>query len=70
MSNPGQTLGRYELIARIGEGGMAEVYLARQRGPKAFEKLVVVKVVVNEMVVVVVVVVVELGAAADEGEDR
>lgn len=45
MSNPGQTLGRYELIARIGEGGMAEVYLARQRGPKAFEKLVVVKTV-------------------------
>jgi serine/threonine-protein kinase len=38
-------LGRYELVARIGEGGMAEVYLARQRGPRQFEKLVVVKVV-------------------------
>lgn len=45
MSNPGRTLGRYELITRIGEGGMAEVYLARQRGPRAFEKLVVVKTV-------------------------
>jgi tRNA A-37 threonylcarbamoyl transferase component Bud32 len=45
MSTPGRTLGRYELIARIGEGGMAEVHLARQRGPKAFEKLVVVKTV-------------------------
>ncbi|MBK9034445.1 MAG: protein kinase [Myxococcales bacterium] len=45
MTNPGQTLGRYELIARIGEGGMAEVHLARQRGPRAFEKLVVVKTV-------------------------
>jgi serine/threonine protein kinase len=45
MATPGRTLGRYELITRIGEGGMAEVYLARQRGPKAFEKLVVVKTV-------------------------
>ena len=45
MHTPGRTLGRYELIARIGEGGMAEVHLARQRGPKAFEKLVVVKTV-------------------------
>src|SRR5688500_15637276 len=25
-------LGKYELLARIGVGGMAEVYLARQRG--------------------------------------
>ena len=45
MHTPGRTLGRYELIARIGEGGMAEVHLARQRGPRAFEKLVVVKTV-------------------------
>src|SRR5689334_23093601 len=42
---PLRRLGRYELVARIGEGGMAEVYLARQRGPRQFEKLVVVKVV-------------------------
>lgn len=45
MHSAGKTLGRYELIARIGEGGMAEVHLARQRGPMAFEKLVVVKTV-------------------------
>ena len=38
-----ERLGRYELIARIGVGGMAEVYLARQRGPMGFEKVVVVK---------------------------
>jgi serine/threonine-protein kinase len=38
-------LGRYELIQRIGEGGMAEVQLALQRGPAGFEKLVVVKLV-------------------------
>ena len=35
-------LGRYELIAPLGEGGMARVYLAVQRGPIA-SKLVVVK---------------------------
>jgi eukaryotic-like serine/threonine-protein kinase len=38
-------LGRYELITRIGRGGMAEVQLALQRGPAGFEKLVVVKLV-------------------------
>src|SRR5580692_590401 len=38
-------LGRYELITRIGQGGMAEVQLAIQRGPAGFEKLVVVKLV-------------------------
>ncbi|HET7539876.1 MAG TPA: protein kinase [Polyangiaceae bacterium] len=36
-------LGRYELIAPLGEGGMARVYLAVQRGPIA-NKLVVIKV--------------------------
>jgi hypothetical protein len=40
-----QRLGRYELITRIGQGGMAEVQLALQRGPAGFEKLVVVKLV-------------------------
>ena len=38
-------LGRYELIASIGAGGMADVQLALQRGPAGFEKLVVVKLV-------------------------
>ena len=36
-------LGKYELIAPIGKGGMAQVFLARQTGPLAFEKIVVVK---------------------------
>ncbi|HEU0035512.1 MAG TPA: protein kinase [Kofleriaceae bacterium] len=38
-------LGRYELVATIGEGGMARVILARQRGPAGFEKVVVIKVI-------------------------
>jgi hypothetical protein len=33
-------LGKYELIARIGEGGMAEVFLARQTGPLNFQKVI------------------------------
>jgi serine/threonine protein kinase len=42
---PGTMLGRNELLATIGEGGMARVILARQRGPMGFEKVVVVKVI-------------------------
>src|SRR5262245_48643807 len=42
---PGTMLGRYELLATIGVGGMASVILARQRGPMGFEKIVVLKVV-------------------------
>ncbi len=42
---PGTRLGRYELLATIGKGGMASVILARQRGPAGFEKTVVVKVI-------------------------
>src|SRR5687767_14332569 len=42
---PLQRLGRYELIARIGEGGMAEVHLARMLGPMNFHKVVVVKTI-------------------------
>jgi len=39
---PPRQLGRYELIAPLGEGGMARVYVAVQRGPIA-NKLVVIK---------------------------
>ncbi|MEO6954586.1 MAG: serine/threonine-protein kinase [Polyangia bacterium] len=35
--------GRYELLQSLGKGGMAEVYLARQRGPGGFEKRLVIK---------------------------
>jgi serine/threonine-protein kinase len=36
-------LGKYELIAKLGRGGMADVFLAAAAGPHAFNKLVVVK---------------------------
>jgi len=34
---------KYELLRRLGKGGMAEVFLARQRGLEGFSKLVVIK---------------------------
>jgi len=36
-------LGKYEVIARLGKGGMAQVHLAVSRGPGGFNKLVVLK---------------------------
>ena len=38
-----QTMGRYELLAKLATGGMGEIYLARLQGRAGFEKLVVVK---------------------------
>src|SRR5688500_19388537 len=35
--------GKYTLIARLGQGGMAEVFLALSSGPSGFRKLVVIK---------------------------
>ena len=47
QSNPGvgqpTTVGKYRLLAPIGHGGMADVYLALARGPAGFNKLLVVK---------------------------
>jgi len=37
------TLGRYELVEELGRGGMAEVFLARRRGPGGVEKRLAVK---------------------------
>ncbi len=40
---PPQHFGKYLLIDKIGAGGMAEVYLAKQSGLKGFEKVVAIK---------------------------
>ena len=42
---PGMRLGRYLLQGRIGSGGMAEVFLARQEGPAGFARRVAIKFV-------------------------
>ena len=36
-------IGKYRLIAELGQGGMAQVFLAVARGPAGFNKLVVIK---------------------------
>ncbi|MGH1344970.1 MAG: serine/threonine-protein kinase [Nannocystales bacterium] len=40
---PGTKLGRYQVLQRIALGGMAELYLARQRADAGFTKLVALK---------------------------
>lgn len=44
MPSQPQALQRYRLVARLGSGGMADVYLAVARGPSDYKKLVVLKV--------------------------
>ncbi|HMA93829.1 MAG TPA: protein kinase, partial [Polyangiaceae bacterium] len=44
MPSQPQALQRYRLVARLGSGGMADVYLAVARGPADYKKLVVLKV--------------------------
>jgi formylglycine-generating enzyme required for sulfatase activity/tRNA A-37 threonylcarbamoyl transferase component Bud32 len=42
---PGCRLDRYEMLAPIARGGMAEVWIARQRGVHGFQKLVAIKTI-------------------------
>ncbi|HEY0992579.1 MAG TPA: serine/threonine-protein kinase, partial [Kofleriaceae bacterium] len=40
----GAMIGRWEVVRRLGSGGMADVYLAQSKGEAGFEKLVAIKV--------------------------
>jgi serine/threonine protein kinase len=42
-------LGKYVVLAELGRGGMAEVYLALSRGPSGFNKLVVLKLLHSDL---------------------
>lgn len=41
---PGAVLGRWEILTRLGSGGMADVYKARAKGEAGFSKVVALKV--------------------------
>jgi serine/threonine-protein kinase len=45
LEQPPLTVGKYRVIAKLGEGGMAHVFLAVSHGPVGFSKLAVLKVV-------------------------
>lgn len=45
----GMRLGRYQVVARLGAGGMADVYLCATQGPSGFQKLLVLKVLKPEL---------------------
>jgi len=45
---PGYRLDRYELLCKIGQGGMASVWLARTQGKHGFERMVALKTVLPE----------------------
>jgi eukaryotic-like serine/threonine-protein kinase len=44
------TLGRYELLLPLAKGGMAEVWAARMRGTRGFQKLVAVKTILTDVI--------------------
>src|SRR5580765_5591880 len=45
----GDAVGRYTLLAKIATGGMAEIWLAKQAGPRGFEKVIVIKRIVDSL---------------------
>jgi serine/threonine protein kinase len=49
VNNSTSQLGKYALQRKLAEGGMAEVFLAKQTGMEGFEKLVVVKRILPQL---------------------
>src|SRR4051794_36867112 len=45
----GRTLGKYELLSRLGTGGMSEIFLATQTGHAGFKKIVVLKSILPDI---------------------
>jgi eukaryotic-like serine/threonine-protein kinase len=48
LLGPGERLGRYAIVRHLATGGMAELYLARAVGIEGFEKLVVLKRILQQ----------------------
>jgi serine/threonine-protein kinase len=46
---PGQTIGRYEFLIPIAEGGMASVWAARMKGTRGFQKTLAVKMMLSAL---------------------
>ena len=46
---PGHIVGSYTLLAKLATGGMAEIWLARQSGLRGFERIVVVKRIIESL---------------------
>src|SRR5438270_10941899 len=49
QADVGGYYGKYFLLKKMAAGGMGEVFLARQEGPAGFEKILVVKKILNHL---------------------